>query len=208
MIMKVLFGPDVLYRYIRIGRLEDMLSGDCIGMLNPSKWEEEDPFEGFLFKKYIDRWPDSNHRDLKNSIYCLCFSTDMEKDQIWKSYTPKKDGVRIKIKVEDLKKNFDDSFVLDDVKYKNRKTMREILEDLLKQENQNEESLRNLFFYKFLGFKNDKEVRLLTIDRSNSGDVKNVHIDVCSVIKKIMFDPRMSLKDYEYHKNTNQKTKK
>ena len=69
--------------------------------------------------------------------------------------------------------------------------MRGVLEELLKQNNLDEERLMNLFFYKLLGFQNDKEIRLLTIDHNNYGDVNNISIDAFSIIKDIMFDPRM-----------------
>jgi len=69
--------------------------------------------------------------------------------------------------------------------------MKRVLKESLVPPDQNEEKLRDLFFYKFLGFRNDKEVRLLTIDHSNQGNVKDVHVEVCSLVKDVMFDPRM-----------------
>ncbi len=77
----------------------------------------EDPFEGFLFGQYLKRWPACQHKHLSTSLYCLCFSTDMEKDLIWRSYTPKCDGVRIRTTVGELASVLDDRFVLGKVSY-------------------------------------------------------------------------------------------
>ena len=73
-----------LYRYLPIGRFIEMLETNEIGFPATTQWD--DPFEGFLLSKYLKEWPRREYNGLEDSIYCLCFSKDMEKDQIWRSY--------------------------------------------------------------------------------------------------------------------------
>jgi len=202
MIINPMLQPDqTLYRYVTVQRFEEMLQEDRIPLVTTHKWKDNDPFEGFLFNQYVEKWPDPNYDGLKDSIYCLCFSNDMEKDQIWRSYTPKNNGVRIAVTVSDLAAAFDDAFVLDCVRYRNKSDMKGVLEACLKNGGQNEEQLRDLFFYKLLGFQNDKEVRLLTIDHGTSGNVKKLLVDICDLVKDIRFDPRMARRCYKKHKS-------
>jgi len=69
--------------------------------MKTSKWE--DPFEGFLFDycvREFSQW--HKFSDLKTALFCLCLSTDSEKDQIWRAYTPNRDGVRMKLNLSAL----------------------------------------------------------------------------------------------------------
>lgn len=189
MIIRLPAKKEVIYRYMPVHRLIDMLSTNHLFMLKTTMWD--DPFEGFLFERYIRRYPCSPHRKLREFLYCLCLSQDTETDQLWKSYTPEKNGVCIRVAVDKLKIALDDRFVLASVEYKNTTAMRKVLEEHLRNDSQTEEKLRDLFFYKLLGFHTDKEVRLLTIDPANEGSIKNVKIDTCEIIDDIMWDPRM-----------------
>ena len=191
----VLEGSKRLYRYMPYTRYLAIISDDQVGMPRTTMWE--DPFEGFLFQQYVQRWPACQHQHLSSSLYCLCFSTDMEKDQIWRSYTPARDGVRIRTTVAELASVLDDGFVLGEVRYKNRTHMRAVHDEALCDANRPIEKLRDLFLYKLLGFQHDREVRLLTIDASLGEDVKNVPIDACSLFSHVMCDPRMDTSTFD-----------
>ena len=191
-------GSMRIYRYMPYARYLAMISDDQIGMPRWTKWK--DPFEGFLFQQYLKRWPNCQHAHLSTSLYCLCFSTDMEKDLIWRSYTPDCDGVRIRTTVGELASVLDDRFVLGKVSYKNQSDMKAIHDDAVRNSDLPIETLRDLFLYKLLGFEHDREMRLLTIDASLAEDIKNVPIDACSLFSHVMCDPRMDTTTFRRYK--------
>ncbi len=184
-----------LYRYMPFNRYLAIISDDRVGMLRTTMWE--DPFEGFLFRQYVQRWPACQHQHLSSSLYCLCFSSDMEKDQIWRSYTPDCDGVRIRTTVAELASVLDDGFTLGKVCYLNRKKMRALHDEALRVASRPIGELRDLFLYKLLGFQHDREVRLLTIDACLDKDVKNVSLDACTLFSDVMCDPRMKTSTFD-----------
>jgi hypothetical protein len=108
-VMKSGFTPDeldriangtlVIYRYVPIRRLLEMLKMQKLPFLTPDKWL--DPFEKF------------NHSiagvDLeipKNSVYSSCWTLSLEADHLWRLYTPNEDGVRISVRVHTLQAKY------------------------------------------------------------------------------------------------------
>jgi len=189
-----------LYRYVPLYRLLEVLSLNKLALMKTSKWE--DPFEGFLFDYCIREFPQWHaFRDLKTELFCLCLSTDMEKDQIWRAYASNRDGVRMKLYLSALESALGEEFVLGKVSYRVVSAIEELLREYRDDHAPSEDKLLKLFFLKRKGFKSDQEVRLLTTDASTTGDVKSVEIDARAVIAEVMFDPRMDGSLYSSYKD-------
>ena len=187
--------PQV-YRYVPIYRLVEIFETKKFPLMKLNMWE--DPFEGYLFK----RWKELNQKpefiNLDSTLFSVCLSREMEKDLFWRSYTPDKNGVRIKIDIKKFAESLNDNYLLGEVSYKNIKDIKTIISNL---ENNTQEiskdDLLKLFLYKRLAFKYDKEIRLITIDSNCAQNVLKISFDPYEMITDIMFDPRMN--EYSYN---------
>ena len=189
-----------LYRYVPLHRLLEVLSLNKLTFMKTSKWE--DPFEGFLFDYCVREFPQWHlFSGLKTSLFCLCLSTDTEKDQIWRAYTPNSDGVRMKLNLSALEPFLGPDYILGNVCYRVVSTIKKLLREYRDEQAPCEDKLLKLFFFKRKAFKSDQEVRMITTDASATGDVKSVEIDARAVIGEIMFDPRMDGKLYSSYKD-------
>lgn len=179
-----------IYRYIPVYRLLEILSLNKLTFMRTNLWE--DPFEGFLFDYCVNNFPQwKKFSDLKATVFCLCLSNDSEKDQIWRSYTPNRDGVRMKVNLDALESSLDDNYILGRVKYRWVKSLKGLLQKYKDDAEPSQEKLLELFFFKRKDFETDVELRLLTTDSSTKSDIKSIDIDAKGMIKEVMFDPRM-----------------
>ncbi|NGP90285.1 DUF2971 domain-containing protein [Fodinibius halophilus] len=69
-------------------------------LVHPSKWD--DPLENFLLNQKIqtDRGPARNHS--RKNIYGQCWTFKNESDAMWRIYSSKKSGVKVKTTVKKL----------------------------------------------------------------------------------------------------------
>lgn len=181
---------DRLYRYVPVYRLLEVLSLNKLTFMKTSKWE--DPFEGFLFDYCVREFPQWRvFSDLKTSLFCLCLSTESEKDQIWRTYTPNRDGARMTLNLPALRSSLGPDYTMGRVCYRVVGSIENLLNEYRHDQAPSEDKLLKLFFLKRKAFKSDQEVRIITMDGSTTGDVKSVQIDARAVIGEVMFDPRM-----------------
>lgn len=179
-----------IYRYIPLYRLLEILSLNKLTFMRTNLWE--DTFEGFLFDYCVNNFPQwKEFSDLKATIFCLCLSNDSEKDQIWRSYSPNRDGVRMKVNLDALESSLDDNYILGRVHYRHTRVIKNLLCEYKEDKSPSEGKLIKLFFIKRKQFENDREVRLMTTDSSTKSDIKSIDIDAKGMIKEVMFDPRM-----------------
>lgn len=179
-----------IYRYIPLYRLLEILSLNKLTFMKTDMWE--DPFEGFLFDYCISKFSQwKEFSNLKTAVFCLCFSSDSEKDQIWRSYTPNRDGVRMKMNLAALESSLGDDYILGKVHYRVANSIKKLLRQYGDDAEPSKEKLLKLFFLKRKAFKNDMEVRLITTDSLTAGDVKSIDVDARDLIREVMFDPRM-----------------
>ena len=190
-----------LYRYVPVYRLIEIFSTKQIALLRTDMWQDKDPFEGFLYEHCVK--DNKNWKQLRinrDNLYCLCFSLATEQDQIWRSYTPEKNGVMIKINATELVQSLKIGYLLGDIKYKNIDDVKELINETTANEKPAEKDLLELFLCKRLGFKYDREIRLMTIDFEETNAVKKIPFDPKTLIREIIFDPRMDDFSYEEHK--------
>lgn len=201
---------DAVYRFMPVHRLLEIFSKkdmkQTLALMAPARYKEDDPFEGWLFEKLIEehstcpKW--TQYRRFKEHVFFLCLSVDKETDQIWKTYTPHALGVRIKIKIDKLKKRFGDEYVLGCVKYRIKgRIQKEVINKYMRIEEPSEEQLLDLYFWKMKGFMTDNEIRLATVERNAKSDIKLVDFDYHHLLEHIMFDPRMKKDVFESYKD-------
>jgi len=183
-------NSNKIYRYIPVYRLLEILSLNKLTFMKTNMWE--DPFEGFLYNYCVNEFSQwEKFSNLKTTVFCLCFSSDSEKDQIWRSYTPNRDGVRMKMNLVALESSLGDEYILGKVHYKTVNIIKRLLRKYRNDAKPCKEKLLKLFFLKRKSFENDVEVRLITTDSLITGDVKSIDVNAKGMIKEVMFDPRM-----------------
>ena len=183
-------NSNKIYRYIPVYRLLEILSLNKLTFMKTNMWE--DPFEGYLYDYCVNEFSQwEKFSNLKTTVFCLCFSSDSEKDQIWRSYTPNRDGVRMKMNLAALESSLGDDYIVGKVHYRANNNIKKLLREYKDDTEPSEEKLIKLFFLKRKAFKNDKEVRLITTDSLITGDVKSIDVDAKGMIREVMFDPRM-----------------
>jgi len=194
--MKIINDIFFLYKYTSIDRLFEMLENSQLTFLPKDKYWRKDRFEGYLFKNlytfhktyHNDSWSEFSY--LKNVCY-MCLSSDTETDQIWKTYTPEKTGVCLKLSVRKLDEKLGRMFYLSKIRYKKIEDIKKIIAVYKKKVNPTEEELIELYLYKMRGFKTDNEYRLLKIEREKeSQELVRVPFDYNETIQKILFHPR------------------
>jgi hypothetical protein len=183
-------NSNKIYRYIPVYRLLEILSLNKLALMKTNMWE--DPFEGFLYDYCVSNFSQwERFSNLKTTVFCLCFSSDSEKDQIWRSYTPIRDGVRMKMDLAALESSFGEEYILGKAHYKTVNNIKRLLFKYRDDAKPSKEKLLRLFFFKRKAFKNDMEVRLITADSLITGDVKSIDVDAKGMIREVMFDPRI-----------------
>lgn len=185
----------VLYRYIPVHRLWQMLATKKIYFLRNTKWD--DPFEAFLVKRYCI----SNAQDfnlMNSDKYFLCCTTRRERDHFWRNYTPNKDGVMLKLDIASLKSGHK-GIIAKAVTYPVRKEIRRLLEKITGGTITKAE-LTDLFFRKRKAFEDEAEYRLMIQGKSYKGDVVGVDFIPEKTVIQILFDPRMDPSTFESHK--------
>jgi hypothetical protein len=178
-----------------VHRLWQVLSTKCLYFMRNSKWE--DPFEGFLVKRYCER-VGKQYGEANSDKFFLCCSNIQERDHQWRNYTPNKDGVVVTINVEALIAA-NKSIKCQPIIYPRSEKIRTLLKQIQKSGTYYANFTLELFFIKRFAFKDENEIRFLIEDTTATDDIVSVKIETKKVIESIMFDPRMDNDTYEYH---------
>ncbi|MCX7010752.1 MAG: hypothetical protein NTY53_26505 [Kiritimatiellaeota bacterium] len=183
-----------IYRFIPIHRLWHILSSRQLYFLRNTKWD--DPFEGFLVKRYCDIMG-KKFSALNADKYFMCCTRRREKDHFWRNYTPNRDGVVLSLHRENLIHS-DSRIVCRDIKYPRIENLKAIVTEI-DSGNYAATKIPDLFFMKRYAFEDEVEVRLMIQDKKALQDVVSVDIDPSRVIHEIMFDSRMDHVTYREH---------
>jgi hypothetical protein len=198
-----------IYRILPISRLERILKKNELGLLNPKKWEEEDPYENFLMNQDItlNSGKVVSFRETTKNLYGLCWTLNSNSDYAWKVYTRGLDkneyAVQIKTKINRLHDEFEylkedpnlETFQLGKIdyikwlqlkaKYEKRRTINPL------------ELITNYScFEKRFEYRHEKEIRLLLRYFNHQNPVLNLQFNLNNVCKTIMLDPRLKYNDY------------
>ena len=186
---------DYVYRYIPIHRFWEIMESKEIVFMRLRKFE--DPFEGFLTKRLFKAAKEDYDSWVKLR-YFLCCTAHRERDHDWRNYTPNRDGVRLKISVNELKKSCKShGNVCKEIQYLTSKEVAELVKKLDRDIYSGK--VDDLFFYKRTAFKDEKEFRF-SIQTSHRKSFFGMKIEPEKAIRSLLFDPRMSSKVFELHK--------
>lgn len=209
-----------LYRIFSFQRLEEIFQENKLTLVKPRLWE--DPFENFILNStgYL---PDGREFQIgfRDNFYGQCWSLTKESDAMWRIYSPEKNGVKVKTTIRKLfaplfqagdqhkKSNgivYNLSSFVGKVKYADTKTLTTMLKDQERMSNkifdQSGWGQASTFFFKRIAFRHEKEVRLIYNSQGdNQFDTFKFDINPNELFDEIVFDPRMSLSDYQEMKS-------
>ena len=168
----------------------------------------EDPYELFIFKQktFIDGKSFSID-NYEKRIYGQCWSLNKDTDAMWRIYSPKKKGVRIRTTIGKMIQVLDQTrglmwtaplFGL--VKYVNQGDIITYLRDIEKGgTGKFFESIADSLFYKRTEFSHEKEMRFIIDIDPNQPHVENDHINLkvnpSDFIEEIGLDPRLDISE-------------
>lgn len=183
---------EIVYRFIPVYRLWEIIASKKLFFMRNSKWD--DPFEGYLVKEWC-KVNKKNPEEFNDKKYFLCCTKAKEKDFIWKTYTPNRDGVRLSIFKEELTKIPEIKY--NPIGYREDESIRKIKEKGFQNLNILPDAY---YFFKRFAFENEEEVRFLIEKDGANTDVISITIEPLKIIKSIKFDPRMTREVFELQK--------
>lgn len=200
-----------IYRIFHIDRLKEMIKNQMNTLVRPSLWD--DPFENFFLNtdilynnEYISL------RNLRDSWYGQCWTTNKDTDAMWRIYSPNKFGARISTTVGELFDSIYDTsdkfaqlkYFIGKVQYKTQGELIEFLKNYsfmdLAIGGQNDQFAKTLCI-KREAFSHENEVRLLIsktpeeIEQDNSC-LYHISIDFDKLFTDICLDPRLSANEF------------
>ena len=100
-IQKDQVGDIILYRYMNLTELWQIIFDKCITVVSPRLWK--DPLESPLLNAHVyNRNRKKRKGVLKNKFYAQCFSLDQYSEAMWKNYGTDHNMVRVSIKIKNL----------------------------------------------------------------------------------------------------------
>lgn len=209
-----------VYRIFSFQRLKEIFQESKLTLVKPKLWD--DPFENFILNSTgILRDGRKYFIGFRNNFYGQCWSLTKESDAMWRIYSPKKDGVKVKTTIRKLFNplfqigrqfrnmngvDYNLSSFVGKVKYANSKILIEMLKDEKRMSgkifDQSGWGQASTFFFKRTEFKHEKEVRLIYFSQNdNQLDTFKFAINPSEMFDEIVFDPRMTESVYEQQKN-------
>lgn len=209
-----------IYRIFSFERLLEIFNNNQLILVKPKKWD--DPFENFILNS-IGVLSDGREFtiDLRDKFYGQCWSLTKESDAMWRIYSQKKDGVKVKTTIRKLFSPLFDlgghhtkmdgtiynlSSFVGKVKYETTKNLTEMLnnEDRMKDKlfDQSGHGQASTFYFKRKAFKHENEIRIMYNSDNSLSDIFQYDINPYELFDQIVFDPRMSLDDFSTHKQT------
>jgi len=196
-----------IYRIIPYKRLIDLFKSRENVLVKPDLWD--DTFENIDLKAKL-RTKDGEifQYNIHERMYGQCWTMERASDAMWRIYSPKKQGVRIKTTVNNLL----DSLCNDTIERQNCEHCIGKVEYLFEKElikrakstfgNNGEITFGNLFkslLVKRKAFRHENEIRLMFLDWVNGAGSEKLFkysIDPHKLISQIMIDPRVSYENF------------
>lgn len=196
-----------IYRIISIERLIELFSKKTNVLVSPKKWE--DPFENFILNSKA-RLHDGEIVDFgfRDDFYGQCWSRHKASDAMWRIYSPKTNGVRIRTTIPKLAHSLASELepcenvqcFIGKVKYLNNAKMMNFASTVFKGKiNPQAYELAKTLLIKRPAFRHENEVRLLYFESKNgiSRDVYKYDIDPHDLFDQIMIDPRVDYAEFK-----------
>lgn len=200
-----------IYRVFKINHLIKLFEIKKNTLVKPELWD--DPWENFLLKQT----PKYNGQNvsldiLRNNLFGQCWTlNEKETDALWRIYSPRKNGVRVKTT---LKKLWDSCWDIGTTKITGMFYIGKILyqeENKLKKYFKNSQNLESTIFsahtllYKRMEFEHEKEIRLIYYKNSKNKNlttktrkIYRYKIDPIKLFEEMLFDPQFD--DVNYNK--------
>lgn len=188
-----------IYRVFSIARLFEIFNTSQLTLVKPELWD--DPFENFISKfTTISADGDKHTWASREWFYGQCWSLHKESDAMWRIYSPKKDGVKVKTTIRKLYEmlsrciNVDatDTLYIGKVQYKPERKLIDAFHDEKMSPFGWVGGARALLL-KRLEFKHESEVRVIYYnhDTEYNNPTFKIDIDPFELFEEIIFDPRM-----------------
>lgn len=189
-----------VYRVIPISYLEEMFKTKSNILVNPKKWD--DPFENFILKsKVIFDTGEIGNIGFCHDYYAQCWTLHKASDAMWRIYSPKKDGIRIRTTIRKLAESLSENLnewknsqcFIGKVKYLPNKRLLQFGNSILTGMPKPQMFAKTLLV-KRPAFKHEKEIRLIYFDKDKSvnSDLYSYQINPHELIEQIMIDPRLT----------------
>ena len=193
-----------LYRIISVDRLVELFTNRQNVLVRPSQWD--DPFENFVLKSQAKLSSgDVVTFDFNNDFYGQCWTTQKASDAMWRIYSPKSNGVRIRTTVrrlgDGLGKACGDwahiqSFI-GRVRYLKKKQMLDFANGVFAN-GLDATAFAKTLLVKRPAFRHEREVRLLYFEKENDRRGNNLFrysIEPTELVDQVMIDPRLAKND-------------
>lgn len=195
-----------VYRIMPLSRLEQTCHTGENGLVRPRKWE--DPFENFLFSA-VALDGDGNRVGFgwRDDLYGQCWTDADETDAMWRIYSPKKEGVRVRSTPRRLLSGLyrsqgrfrDLSCFIGKVQYLSQDAICSALRDpeFVKAAAFDSSGINQCqtLLFKRRAFIHESEVRLIYMRPSTErsvGDVFAYPLDAVSMFDELVLDPRLT----------------
>ncbi len=195
-----------VYRVYPIDRLTQLFNDRKNTLVKPQMWD--DPFENLVFQQTatLTNGEQVSFDNIRERYYgqCWTLNTD-ETDALWRIYSPKKDGVRVKTTLRKLFDSFYNpkykwamvAFYIGKINYESSADIQRYFEDPNNLEMifdaSGEGSVQTLLV-KRTEFLHENEIRLIYAANRDSDDLtKNIYqysIDPNVLLEELLFDPR------------------
>ncbi|MGK2913727.1 MAG: DUF2971 domain-containing protein [Porticoccaceae bacterium] len=206
-----------IYRIIGVDRLLELVRTGRLTIVHPRKWD--DPFENLLDAAWIgNRYPimgdgleaaedirelDEKIAKIRRPVFGQCWTWNVETDAMWRIYSPDKRGVKItttpRLLIDALKRSDAPAegqhCFIGKVQYDCLRKIQSAFAGISERLNPDSPCwavIAELRLWKREAFVHEKEVRLLYVGPSEDRDSYSFAIDLNAMVKRIVFDPRMS----------------
>jgi len=201
-----------VYRIISVDRLYELFTTRENVLVPPSRWD--DPFENFILKSRA-RLRDGTIVEFgfNNDFYGQCWTLKQASDAMWRIYSPRSDGVRIRTTVRNLLNSLSHELgewahvqaFIGKVRYLSDRQLRKFGNSVF-EDGLNPISIAETLLVKRRAFDHEKEVRLLYFEKTSSDgrmhDLYRYKVDPHALIDQIMIDPRLDKNEAEELKHT------
>lgn len=195
-----------VYRVISVERLINFYNIKKNVLCKPGSWD--DPFENSILKSRVrESSGEIIEYDYHKYFYGQCWTLHKASDAMWRIYSKKKKGVRMRTTIRKLANSLSQSGVslpdvtcyLGKVRYLSAKNMTNFANSIYYDGSVPVTNLFNSLLVKRLAFKHEKEVRILYSDVTKN-DVPNEYsydVNPNELIDQLMLDPRLTFEEYK-----------
>lgn len=200
-----------LYRFVKVGRLEQLISDQRLVLVRPRLWE--DPFEDFLSKTTVIRGGDRIGFGLTRDFVGQCWTLNAECDGMWRNYCGLDNGVRIQTTAAKLVRtiwDYSDRFAdlrtfVGRVQYLDDDQIKSMLRGSVDYGHPITDpsgvGMVQTLLVKRREFAYEHEVRALACEPDQAKDHREFSIDPLGLIEGMMFSPKMEDAMYQTHRD-------